>query len=852
MVGLIAFLAMMNGNISTAGITASPSLTNATFITSAASIVSASSQFICPQCQILPRDAPLSHLVWWNSTLELTLDTVSVLITQYNDTAVTRTTTIYQDVSLLNSSTVTEALSIASNVAGGIDPEYPVDFFRLNNGTSAFVDGSFSVAYPTPFLAAEGFQYISITQQDPDCPPGLQTTYGIYDDLPSTVSGCACAMQYFRVDEPYDYELDTTIVLTSTFYALDGPGPALDGGVLPLTYDGGTRSINNASYSSFIASVLGSESFETYRSCVFLDVVVGPPALMIPMSALTATTTSIIKSFGNYGTPTPKPASSITPTLPLPTSTSTPATAKSVPLVVPQSKSPDVPYVAPETTAPFFPPLVPVQQSPEPAKESPSPAGSAHSPIIGPTIVRPQIPAGTPSDSSGTDQSGDGGDQPAKGSPDSGSQPDVGEPSSYSNSAGSDTESTVIAISYAGSRITPDASSHYSIPQIGNLSPGGSPVSTNNVVYSLAPSATALVSNGRTIPLPTFAFAVTAAPAYQSLQPAEPAVYPQLTFAGTVYTANKASAFSINGQILSPGNIITVSGTPISLVPGASAVVIAGQTKLLSPAAAMIPRPILTVAGSTYTANAASAFDIAGQTLSLGGMVTVSGTPLSLATNGAFAVIAGSTQSLAPAPTGGPPTLTFMGSIYTANPASAFVIQGHTLTPGALITLSGTPISLATDDSFAVIAGSTQSLGASALTPTPTAATQSAFFVTVDRSTFTAVGTPGPESDDFVIDGQTLTRGGVVTVGGTPVRYATHGGADVVVVGTSTEGVVGIGGLILSGFGDAGAGAGATGVVVPFTGGGRRSQGDTDSLLNLFMAAWVLGVGVVVVALGIR
>lgn len=47
-------------------------------------------------------------------------------------------------------------------------------------------------------------------------------------------------------------------------------------------------------------------------------------------------------------------------------------------------------------------------------------------------------------------------------------------------------------------------------------------------------------------------------------------------------------------------------------------------------------------------------------------------------------------------------------------------------------------------------------------------------------------------------DGQTLSPGGVVTVSGTPASYAAAG-TDVG-VGTSTE-AVGIGGLIVSGFG---------------------------------------------------
>ena len=63
-----------------------------------------------------------------------------------------------------------------------------------------------------------------------------------------------------------------------------------------------------------------------------------------------------------------------------------------------------------------------------------------------------------------------------------------------------------------------------------------------------------------------------------------------------------------------------------------------------------------------------------------------------------------------------------------------------------------------------------------------------------------------------MIDGQTLTRGGVITVQGTPISYAA-GGTDVV-VGTSTE-AVGLKGSVISGFGVS---SSTPGVGVQFTG----------------------------------
>lgn len=54
---------------------------------------------------------------------------------------------------------------------------------------------------------------------------------------------------------------------------------------------------------------------------------------------------------------------------------------------------------------------------------------------------------------------------------------------------------------YEGAKIWPDAYSRYEIPGIGQLVPGGTPIIAEGVVYSMAPSATAIISNGEIIPI---------------------------------------------------------------------------------------------------------------------------------------------------------------------------------------------------------------------------------------------------------------------------------------------------------------------------------------------------------------
>ena len=169
--------------------------------------------------------------------------------------------------------------------------------------------------------------------------------------------------------------------------------------------------------------------------------------------------------------------------------------------------------------------------------------------------------------------------------------------------------------------------------------------------------------------------------------------------------------------------------------------------------------------------------------------------------------------------------ISFGGSTYTANAASAFAIAGQILTHGGVITVSSTLISLAASASYAVIAGSTQSL---ALAPGPTAPATFTF----NGSTYTAgIGS------DFIIGSQTLTEGGVVTVAGTPISYASNGGD--IVVGTSTE-AVNIGGLIMSGFGNGGA---TTTGPIQFTGGAIRCEGELPWWLTWALIGGLMFLG---------
>lgn len=125
---------------------------------------------------------------------------------------------------------------------------------------------------------------------------------------------------------------------------------------------------------------------------------------MVPVTALTATTTAIVKSAGNYGTPSPKLGSPIAPIIHTPTSTS--AAPPSVPIVDPKPvkeplpASSTAPYVAPQTVAPVAEQPVPIVNKPLSSKYP------ADSPVNAPAKAGSQGTVETPPESSGTSQTG--------------------------------------------------------------------------------------------------------------------------------------------------------------------------------------------------------------------------------------------------------------------------------------------------------------------------------------------------------------------------------------------------------------------------------------------------------------
>lgn len=252
---------------------------------------------------------------------------------------------------------------------------------------------------------------------------------------------------------------------------------------------------------------------------------------------------------------------------------------------------------------------------------------------------------------------------------------------------------------------------------------------------------------------------------------------PTIKWAGSKIQPGESSRYKV-GVLVPDGLAVTTHGVEYSLAPSATAILTNGHEAALAPVVASQPAraPILTFAGSIYSANAASESVIAGQTLAPGRSISPSGTPIYLSPDGTVAVIGSSSSKqtlITPVPSPYAPQLTLTGSTYTADPfGNFFFIAGQTLTPGGAITVLSTPISLAQEGIVAVVGSDTQLIHPTGATAAPG--------LTFNSGTFAA-----ESKGDFIIADQTLTPGGAITVSGTPVSVAA--GGIVAVVGTRSQ-----------------------------------------------------------------
>lgn len=387
-------------------------------------------------------------------------------------------------------------------------------------------------------------------------------------------------------------------------------------------------------------------------------------------------------------------------------------------------------------------------------------------------------------------------------------------------------------ITVGSAAYTANAATQYYLAPGQTLTAGGV-ATVGGTVVSLGPSASYVIINGATqtfpsaliTPAPNPAFAVGAAPALviagQTLRPggsivisgttialdsgannlvvdgvtrpvgsgAGVAGQPVITIAGTAYAAADGTSFIVGNQVLTPGGVIVVDGSTVSLDASDSTVYINGVASPLGGSNSFSTAlPVLTIGGSTFVPEAigsAYGYEIGGQTLLPGESITVDRTVISLASGATALVVDGVTQWRVGVMTNAP-DLTIGGTVYTdlSGPGTTYVIAGQTLTPGGVIVVDGTTISLSPSATALVVNGVTQTLFPATAVPGSTRFP----VLTIDGQTYTAISNSGAAGGTYVIDGQTLTPGGSIVIDGTTISLSPS--ATVLVVDGHTQTLV--------------------------------------------------------------
>lgn len=303
-------------------------------------------------------------------------------------------------------------------------------------------------------------------------------------------------------------------------------------------------------------------------TCFYLPEAHGPPGVKIPVSVLTATSTTTVQGSGQYNSHNARPADTVTALVPTPPS-KTLAASQTLSTPSNSPSAPNIPTVATKNTLqtsanqPFSKILggagVPEKISAITAAAhsnqiSPSPAlvfsnipNPPHPSVLGPSPVLQNENPEAPNPQSKNADAG----------PKQQNLPTSAKKTDFSNA---------------------DSSSYYALPSVGLGKPGASEITVSNIVDSMAFSASTIAIIGTsTQPL----VHGNGPEITQTAAPPPIREIPILTFAGSTFTPNSASQFIVGHQTLTQGSRITISGVPISLDSGGTIAIIGSSTQNL-------------------------------------------------------------------------------------------------------------------------------------------------------------------------------------------------------------------------------------------------------------------------------
>jgi len=332
---------------------------------------------------------------------------------------------------------------------------------------------------------------------------------------------------------------------------------------------------------------------------------------------------------------------------------------------------------------------------------------------------------------------------------------------------------------------SPNDDNHDQIPPaiiIGTVTITRGQTKTINGVPVVVPTnggGTQIVVDGSTV-------ALNQAPT-QALNPAPTQGLPVLIVGGGIVTPDSNGNYVLGSETLKPGGPpITINGNTVSMAPDGFAIV-NGATQTIAKLPALTGAPALTVGSQAVSATVvggSTVFVVApGQTLSAGSTLVVDGTTYSMPAegHGSTLVVNGQTSML----NAGQSAITLDGgrsvTAQVVSGTTAYVLApDQTLTPGGVLTISGTTYSMPTgaSGSVVVVNGVTSTLAAGAeITAAPA--------LTINGVTYAHTVRDG--TTEYVLnDGTTLLPGSSIEIDGTTYSLDEQGTALIINGQTST------------------------------------------------------------------
>lgn len=687
------------------------------------------------------------------------------------------------------------------------------------SGTDGALDGSTSLAWPTGYVRISSVMSYT-TADTPSCPSGLQSL-GL---VPVAGSSCGCGIgtnvNFATVQPDQGYSTKNVPLSTYFYYPL-----AVDTWNLTALKAGSFKEFAALDVSSFFAWLVNqpwaTAAIPNLDRCLFAGAPQGPPALKVPVTALTASVTNTVEGSGPPQTSVAQPASKSVlseptrtglpnPIIVSPTTTSATKVGSDDPQPVAHSggqssgKNGDGMNTNPAGSSGIIDGGDQTQgtQNGEGQNIGNQHGGAQNN---GGQNVGNQNGGGSNGGShnaetqsggghdngAGEDGEGLGGQGQSAGN-DQNAQP-VEPVTSGDGGQSADIDNNPQATSPIGSQIGEGANdgsqiggnendenslgssdshahsgdqAHKAIPiatvggQVVNYHPGHSAVVLGDgISNTIQPGAPAVTISNTPISLGDSGLVIGSS---TIALPTPAPNTPTFTVGGHIFTAHSGGLFIPGQSVSAGGSPLTLSGTRISA--GAGSVVVGSSTAIIPSAGS--PPSTFAVGSQTFTADSVGRVAISGSSVQSGGSpITLGGIEISLGSSG---LAVGSTTIQVPN-LGSSRTFVVGGQTFTSD-EKGITVSGKTLQEG------GSPITLG---------GSQISLGASGLmvgssnialpTLNPSSNTLSTFVV--GGQAFTAM------DDGVVVSGTTLQPGSKpITVSGTRISIGSAG----LIVGTST------------------------------------------------------------------